>query len=315
MQIMQQKTIPTTVFTGFLGSGKTTIIANIIEQLQQSGQQVVYIKNEIGAENIDAQIMKGKHITSRELLNGCICCTLVGPFLTAINEIIEQFTPERIIIEASGAADPAAIALMVDGHPRLERDSVISIIDVVNFSGYKDLSITAKNQTKFTDLIVFNKVELVDLEQKRRVVGYVRELNETSPILEAPGGVLDPKLVFGTTTTELTNLLSQPHDHSRHLSQDGLGSLALTFSGSVTKEKILAWIATLPKAVFRIKGIVKIKDTGEMLLNTVGERTTFSPSPFAEERKANSLVLIGFRLEQNDLQTDELTKQLEKITQ
>jgi G3E family GTPase len=312
---MQSTTIPTTVFTGFLGSGKTTIIANIIEQLQKSGTQVVYIKNEIGAENIDAEIMRGKHITSRELLNGCICCTLVGPFITSINEVIEQFSPTRIIIEASGAADPAAIALMVDGHPNLERDGVISIIDVINFSGYKDLSTTARNQTKFTDLIVFNKVEQVDIEQKRRVVGYVRELNAISPIIEAPNGTLDPNLVFGVTSAELAKLLSGPHDHSHHLTQDGLESVPVTFPGKISEEKLLSWIATLPSGVFRIKGIVHLPSGETQILNTVGARTTFSPCPQETKRTDNSLVLIGFKLEAIGIDAASLAEQLMNLSQ
>ncbi|PIR60372.1 MAG: hypothetical protein COU67_02350 [Candidatus Pacebacteria bacterium CG10_big_fil_rev_8_21_14_0_10_44_54] len=313
--LAMQQTIPTTVFSGFLGSGKTTIISNIIAKLQANGEQVVYIKNEIGAKNIDAKIMESKNITARELLNGCICCTLVGPFLTSINEIIEQFMPSRIIIEASGAADPAAIALMVDGHPNLERDGVISVIDVVNFSGYKDLSLTARNQTKFTDLIVFNKVELVDLEQKQRVVGYVRELNQTSPILEATKGALDPHLVFGVTSTELIRLLATPHNHSHHLTQDGLESVSLEFSGAVSKEKLLEWITTLPTAVFRIKGIIHLADGTQAVLNTVGRRTTFSQNQLNGITTSNSLVLIGFRLTEYNLSANKLVSQLEKITQ
>ena len=155
---MQNK-IPTTVFSGFLGSGKTTIISHLIEVLQNKGEQVIYIKNEIGDTDIDSKILKGKGIKTKELLNGCICCTLVGPFITSINEVVETFNPDRILIEASGAADPSALALMIASHPLLERDGVIAIVDVVNFEGYKDLSVTAQNQTKFTDLIIFNKTK------------------------------------------------------------------------------------------------------------------------------------------------------------
>jgi len=306
---------PTTVFSGFLGSGKTTIISHLVETLQQRGEQVVYIKNEIGDVNVDGELMEGKNIQTKELLNGCICCTLVGPFITSINEVIEQYAPDRIIIEASGAADPAAIALMIDGHPKLERDGVISIIDVINFSGYKDLSTTARNQTKFTDLIVFNKVEQVDLEQKRRVVGYVRELNATSPIIEAPNGTLDPNLVFGVTSTELTTLLARPHDHSHHLMQDCLESITLTFPGQISEEELLSWIATLPNGVFRIKGIVKTSNDETQMLNTVGTRTTFSPCPPNTERDKNSLVLIGFKLEAIGIDAVALTAQLDELTQ
>jgi len=165
---IQKNKIPTTVFSGFLGSGKTTIISNLIDELQANNQQVIYIKNEIGDTDIDGKVLEGKGIKTKELLNGCICCTLVGPFISSINEIVETFSPDKIIIEASGAADPSALALMISLHPNLARDGVIGIIDVVNFEGYKDLSVTAQNQTKFTDLIIFNKIELVDIAKKKQ---------------------------------------------------------------------------------------------------------------------------------------------------
>jgi len=203
---IQKNKIPTTVFSGFLGSGKTTIISNLIDELQANNQQVIYIKNEIGDTDIDGKVLEGKGIKTKELLNGCICCTLVGPFISSINEIVETFSPDKIIIEASGAADPSALALMISLHPNLARDGVIGIIDVVNFEGYKDLSVTAQNQTKFTDLIIFNKIELVDIAKKKAVVGYVRELNAHSPIIEAPNGKISSKLVFGLNSKDLPTL-------------------------------------------------------------------------------------------------------------
>ena len=162
--------VPTTIFTGYLGSGKTTIILNLVETLQKQNIQVLYIKNEIGSENIDGQLAKQQNIETKELLNGCICCTLVGPFIHSIDELLIKHRPDRIIIEASGAADPAALALMVSSHPKLARDGVLTIIDVIHFDGYSDLSTTARNQTKFTDLLVFNKVEEVDIGRKQAVV-------------------------------------------------------------------------------------------------------------------------------------------------
>ncbi|PIY80540.1 MAG: hypothetical protein COY80_02135 [Candidatus Pacebacteria bacterium CG_4_10_14_0_8_um_filter_42_14] len=291
--------IPTTIFTGFLGSGKTTIISKLIDELQTNGKQVIYIKNEIGSENIDAEIMKGKHIATRELLNGCICCTLVGPFIAAIDEISEKFKPDRIIIEASGAADPSAIALMIQNHPKLVRDGVISIVDTTQFEGYKDLSITAKNQAKFTDLIVFNKIELSSLEQKKRVVGYVRELNDHSPIIEAPEGVLDPTLAFGVSSKELEELLEIKQDHSHHLTQDGLESFHLKSKGEIEKQALSDWISQLPKSVFRIKGMVNLKGEGLNILNTVGARTTYVQAENEQKNMENSIVFIGFHI--NDL--------------
>ena len=304
--------IPTTVFSGFLGSGKTTIISHLIDELQANGKQVIYIKNEIGNENIDSQLLQGKHIQTKELLNGCICCTLVGPFIAAIDEIIASFEPDRIIIEASGAADPAAIALMIDANQKLQRDGVIAIIDVVNFEGYKDISQTARNQAAFTDLIVFNKIELADLAQKQAVVGYVRELNNHSPIVEAPRGIISSAVVFGTDRQELNELLrsfsqeaSTPessmhvhHAHADHLTVDGIDSVVVRFSSPPTKESLLQYLKQLPPPVFRVKGIIVLADGTPVVVDKVGARSQLSSLPAGHilDPAHQALVLIGFHV-------------------
>ena len=85
------KKIPVTIITGFLGSGKTTIISNLIDDLQKIGQQVIFIKNELGFEDIDTKLIKGKNIETKELLNGCIYHTLLGPLGSAADELIDKF--------------------------------------------------------------------------------------------------------------------------------------------------------------------------------------------------------------------------------
>jgi G3E family GTPase len=307
--------IPTTIFSGFLGSGKTTIILHLIEHLQKEGQQVVYVKNEIGDLNVDSQIVQGRNIQTKELLNGCICCTLVGPFMAAVNEIADTYQPDRIIIEASGAADPSAIAMMVSSHPRLFRDGVISIIDVVNFEGYKDLSTTAQRQTEFTDLIAFNKIELVDLARKQAVVGYVRELNGHSPIIEAPEGKLDPNVVFGLNTKELTALLDEEsarskdgHIHSDHLQQDRLQSFQCILQQPLQEQKLLDFMSQLPQNVFRVKGFVQLVNEKMKLINKVGQRTELTDPPTELGFRPTTVVFIGFNVE---AAREQLTKQLQ----
>jgi len=301
--------IPTTVFSGFLGSGKTTVISHLIEELQNSGEQVIYIKNEIGDTDIDSKVLKGKGIKTKELLNGCICCTLVGPFITSINEVVEQFNPDRILIEASGAADPSALAMMISSHPLLVRDGVIGIIDVVNFQGYKDLSVTAQNQTKFTDLIVFNKVELVDVQKKKAVVGYVRELNSHSPIIEAPNGMVSPGIIFGLNTKELDSLLLQSHEtHHDHIQQDQIEAFTLYSDKTYTKEKIEEFINQLPKNIFRSKGFITTDDGSIHVFNTVGERTTFieSPKEFDTNKHRSVFVFIGYHANEDEKEVKDI---------
>lgn len=290
--------VPTTIFTGFLGSGKTTIISHLIDYLQTHGEQVIYIKNEIGDTDIDSLVMKQKGVETEELLNGCICCTLVGPFLNSIDELIHKFKPTRIIIEASGAADPAALALMVSSHPTLIRDGVIGVIDVLNFEGYEDLTITAKEQTKFTDILIFNKVELVNLEQKRRVVGYVRELNTHSPIIEAHNGTVDPSVVFGSSSRELEMLLAShnQHDSHKHIATDNFESITISSTNTYDADVLSEKLNTIPRNILRAKGIVVTRQ-GVQVFNTVAGRTTFAPFPNEVESKAEKIhsvfVFIG----------------------
>lgn len=301
------KKIPTTLFTGFLGSGKTTIISHLIDYLQESGEKVAYIKNEIGDQNIDATLIRGKHIVTRELLNGCICCTLTGPFVHAIDELIDTTTPDRIIIEASGAADPSTIALMISSHEKLIRDGVITIIDVVNFEGYKDISYAAREQAKFTDLIVFNKVELADLQRKQAVVGYVRELNEFAPIIEAQNGKLTPQVIFGISTKELELMIKDENTkhhshlhHAHHLEEDGIQTVQQTVPSSVSVDAVRQILETLPSNVFRVKGVLTTTDMKCYLVNKVGQRITIDEitDPSFQTPVSGSLIYIGFSIKE-----------------
>lgn len=305
--------IPTTVFSGFLGSGKTTIISNLIEVLQKRGEQVIYIKNEIGDTDIDGKVLEGKGIKTKELLNGCICCTLVGPFISSITEVVETFNPNRILIEASGAADPSALALMISSHPLLERDGVISIVDVVNFEGYKDLSITAQNQTKFTDLIVFNKIELADLQKKKTVVGYVRELNTHSPIVEAPNGHVDPDVIFGLNTSELDQLLSRDHEtHHDHIEHDEIEAFTVYSEQHFLQTQIENLMQDLPKNIFRGKGFFTTPQGEVFIFNTVGKRTTFTLAPknFDTQNHKTIVVCIGYHANKLETKVNESLKNL-----
>ncbi len=281
--------IPATVFVGFLGSGKTTIISHLIDFLVEQQQKIVYIKNEVGNTDIDTQLLADKKIETKELLNGCICCTLVGSLNNAIDQLAEQYHPDRFLIESAGTADPESLALTISHHPRLIRDGVISVIDVVNFNGYDHLDSIAQTQAKFNDLIVFNKVELVDAQRKQAVVGYIRELNETSPIVEAPQGILDPRLAFGISST--LDLVAATHHHHH----DEIDTYVFNHSGTFNQEKLKQVLTELPANVLRVKGFV-VWESGEMqVLNGVAQRFEFLTAPTSIKPHLE-ILCIGYHL-------------------
>lgn len=146
--------IPITVFTGFLGAGKTSVILSLLPKLPKD-YKVVLLKNEFGDVEVDSKLAQESSLTAvSEILNGCMCCVLVGQMQNALIEIRDKFHPDRIIIECSGSAFPATLAFQIrqlerdtDGDFKL--DAIVTVVDAENFSGYEDTSPTARMQASY----------------------------------------------------------------------------------------------------------------------------------------------------------------------
>ncbi|KAI4252214.1 MAG: hypothetical protein LQ352_004406 [Teloschistes flavicans] len=267
--------IPITIVTGFLGSGKTTLILNLIPQLPQT-YQIALLKNEFGDVAIDSQLAASAAISGvQELLNGCICCNLVGQLGDALETLRKDVSPDRIIIETSGSAFPATLAMEVN---RLGRetgcyvlDGVVVVIDVENWKGYEDTSYTAKMQQKYTDLIVFNKWELVDERRYDDCLDRVGDLELQIANVKSDKGRVDQSLLLGLDSALAKDGDSvhggyskdRPHhDHSDdHQTEVEVLSLNLVSEGdtpkSVNVDSLETFLLSAPKdEVYRIKALV-----------------------------------------------------------
>lgn len=168
-----------TLFTGFLGSGKTTIILSLLPALKH--QRVVLLKNEYGSVAVDSLLAAAAAASAPiapivdtpmepltpsgsfnvvETLNGCLCCVLVGSIPSALSSIRATYAPDRIIVESSGSAFPFTLAQAIKGTKGMKLDCVITVVDCVNFGGYEDQSWTARLQAGYSDLVLLNKHEL-----------------------------------------------------------------------------------------------------------------------------------------------------------
>lgn len=194
--------IPITILTGFLGSGKTTLLLNLIPQLPQT-YKLALLKNEFGDQAIDSALASTNSISGvRELLNGCICCNLVGQLSDALYQLRTDVQPDRIIIETSGSAFPATLAMEVNRVGResgglFALDGVVSVIDVENWEGYEDTSYTAKLQARYTDLIVFNKWEDVDERRFDVVLDRVGDLEVETAWVRSDRGRVGAEVLLG----------------------------------------------------------------------------------------------------------------------
>ncbi|KXS10422.1 cobW-domain-containing protein [Gonapodya prolifera JEL478] len=207
--------VPITVFTGFLGAGKTSIILAVTKRVPKD-YRIVVLKNEFGDVKVDSELIRESSVQVTEMLNGCMCCVLVGQMRNALLEIYENYHPDRIIVETSGSAFPAPIAWQIRELRRENLpfclDAIITVVDCVNFRGYEDTSYTAKMQAKYTDVIVLNKWELVSERELDLLLDHVNELNDETPKIKSEpnmGGVA-PDLIFGLDTRLFEVVNSQP---------------------------------------------------------------------------------------------------------
>ncbi|PNY27747.1 GTP-binding protein YjiA [Tolypocladium capitatum] len=323
--------IPITIITGFLGSGKTTLILNLIPQLRAKNPayKLALLKNEFGDLAVDSQLASSSAISGvQELLNGCICCNLVGQLGPALDELDKTVMPDRIIIETSGSAFPATLALEVN---RLARDTgkytldgVISVVDVENWRGYEDTSYTAKIQARYTDLIVFNKWEVAGEDRYEDCLDRVGDLDVDVAKVKSTKGWVDMGIVFGVDgglAKDLTESdVNGEHYHNEH-SQNGhshtnghshqqeVEVLSIELNGpgnaSASTEKLLAFLKAAPKdEAYRIKALLTLSSTpknsdvdvpqpapqpqGRYILNWAFGRWTFTPVAEAQQQHASS---------------------------
>lgn len=334
-------TIPITIVTGFLGSGKTTLLLNLIPQLPPT-YRLALLKNEFGDVAVDSQLASTQSISGvRELLNGCICCNLVGQLGDALVQLRDQVSPDRIVIETSGSAFPATLAMEVNRLAREEYpgsfvlDGVISVIDVENWEGYDDTSYTAKMQAKYTDLVIFNKWELVS-EQRFDVcldrLGDL-ELDPPTPWVKSDKGKVDKSVLLGIDGALLARdekgFLPSSHDHDHgqdhvHDHQSEVEVLSATLSttqldqSSIDLPALERLLQSASKEeVYRIKGLIRCaadqtpegsdpalsttsstpNPSGVFILNWAFGRWTFTPAPAVESADVARLTFILARNE------------------
>ncbi|KAJ5090692.1 hypothetical protein N7532_009376 [Penicillium argentinense] len=271
--------IPVTIVTGFLGSGKTTILLNLIPQLPKT-YRLALLKNEFGDVAVDSQLASTQSISGvRELLNGCICCNLVGQLSDALETLRSEVVPDRIVIETSGSAFPATLAMEVnrlsrEGEGEFILDGVISVIDVENWEGYEDTSYTAKLQAKYTDLIIFNKWEGVPEQRLDVCLDRVGDLEIETPWVKSVKGVVDRDILLGIDGALFAKqngeeaVAGNGHDHEHahehkhdHQSEVEVLSVILKQSApgkTVDVSALEKLLSSAPREeVYRIKGIIR----------------------------------------------------------
>lgn len=325
-QLSQKSGADVVLISGFLGSGKTTLLKRILTWDDDLSDTVVLV-NEFGAVGIDGLLLKDSGSDVVELTSGCICCTLVADLRQSLHGIMERFNPSRVLIEASGVADPVSIRAILqqkDLSEKLALKKIITVLDADLWEGREIFGALFYHQLDIADLILLNKVDLL---QKQRISSCLKEIHELIPATRVVPTIrcnIDPATLDVKPIPNVVDL--KPISFFKHFSPDsaiskkGLvgrdnaldaggdddlkgidasGFVTFSFqSGEPLDENCFkTFIQRLPWELFRMKGPVQFQDR-TAFVNFVGGKAEWSQW---EGSAGTLLAFVGWNIQGEEI--------------
>lgn len=325
--------VPCTVVTGFLGSGKTTLIRHMLENA--NGKRLAIIVNEFGDVGIDGEILKGCGIDTCpeenvvELANGCICCTVADDFVPALNQILSRSPKvDHILIETSGLALPKplvqafqwpaikgrvtvdGVVAVVDG-PALAEGRVASDMDALQAQRAADDSLdhddpveeVFEDQVACADLVILSKSDLLDADGAARANALVEEhLSRAVKIVPSTHGKVDPSILLGLGLAVEDDIENRKTHHDDELDHDhdDFDSFVVDLPAIADPEALARRVIAASEAenVLRVKGFVDVAGKPmRLLVQAVGPRVShyYDRAWAAGEDRRSRLVVIGLK--------------------
>ena len=313
--------LPVSVLTGFLGSGKTTVLNHLTQQAALS--RTLVLINEFGEIGLDHDLVTySKDDVVIEMSSGCLCCTIRGDLARTLREAPGRFARggklwfDRVVIETTGLADPAPILHTLMNDAAVARyyrlDGVIATVDAVNGGDTLDRQIESVKQAAMADRLLLTKVDLANCDVLRRLQERLRILNPVAPRIIAENGAVDPSLLFDaglynpkTKSPDVQNWLKaeaygEPHGNSHGIAGHGhthqhndvnrhdehIKAHSLAIADPISGEALDAWLDTLlmfrGADFLRIKGIINVAELdGPMVIH--GVQHIFHPPVLLKE--------------------------------
>jgi len=290
---------PVTILTGFLGAGKTTLLNRILNG--EHGLRVAVLVNDFGAINIDTELIVGVEDNAISLANGCVCCQIRDDLIETVEEVINRpEQPEYILLEASGVADPAGIAItFIDPRlrDRIRLDSIISVVDVEQFYAnpeYPDLMELKMRQIGFSDMVILNKVDLVDEAELQKVRAGIEKRLMRVRFVEAVNCDVPLEILLSVGRFDPSQLENNQHDaaHAQAFNTWSFETerpLSLELLTQMVKRK-------LPGNIYRCKGVVYTTEHPDqrVVLQAVGRRSDISlGDEWGDRQPKSQIVAIG----------------------
>ncbi|WP_428911928.1 CobW family GTP-binding protein [Niallia sp. Krafla_26] len=319
------KKIPVYIISGFLGSGKTTVLLNMVKECERNDKRPGIILNELGEVNVESDLFKNQQV--KELLNGCICCTIQDDLKETLNQFTEEIQRNHIdvlFIEGTGVAHPQEIeeTLMIPEYlDYFELNSIISLVDASHYLVYQShFSSTAevrkllKEQISSATMVLLNKTDLVKEKSLSKIEHKIKEnVKPGVPIFKTTFGNISIKELFlkrfyvhtvqgqREKTLDRSPVYKHKSEHEHHHST--ITALKITQLPIMKRRKFETWLKRLPKTILRGKGIVQLEG------NPGYFHFQFSSGNMKFERMRDTpkqqptIILIGDRLNTDEILT------------
>ena len=214
------------IISGFLGAGKTTLIKKLVADAFQ-GEKLVIIENEFGEIGIDGGFLKESGIQITEMNSGCICCSLVGDFGNALKDVLEKYSPDRVIIEPSGVGKLSDVIKAVKNiGDDVKINSTAAVVDASKCKMYmKNYGEFYNNQIESAGTIILSRTQNISEEKLAKVLTMIKERNDEASVITTPWDEIDGKIVLEAMekVNTLEKELLEEHHHHDHDGECGCG--------------------------------------------------------------------------------------------
>lgn len=307
------------LLAGFLGAGKTTLLKRILSWEADLSETVVMV-NEFGDIGIDGALLQDSGSDVIELTSGCICCTLSADLHQALMRIWNQFKPRRILVEASGVADPKSIVTVLQDPAigqHMELEKIITVLDADIWGAREVFGQLFYNQLEMAHLILLNKIDLMAADKIPQFLDEIHEVIPDAQVVPTIHCGIDPETLWTRAQPKMSGLKpiqfflpdslngksdsdrSHPafQEHDSHAAKSvNFVTFSFQDSGILDEARFKYFIRNLPWELFRIKGPVRFADRLKML-NYVGGKSEWS----AWEGKAETrLAFIGWTIDEQE---------------
>lgn len=285
--------IPALIVSGFLGSGKTTLVGHLLREAQREGVRLAIISNEFGDTGIDRALLEAGDEGFVELDGGCVCCRLSDALGETLEQILTTIRPDRLVLETSGVALPGDVLVQFWRPPvsdLISEEVVVVLVDAERILQDEEHEATFLDQIEAADLLLLNKCDLVDEAGLQRAEERLRELSGGQPVLRTVRSEIAPSLLFPPDPEGARQERRQPDATPAPHTHEQFNTRELLFPEGVAEEEVLTRIAA--EGAVRAKGFVRTSE-GLRLVQGVGQRIELTePDRPIREELIGKVVII-----------------------